>query len=144
LTGTSPTAVAGVATGTDLTIDKVGTGYTMTFTVVGSMPVINSAVSAGFDIMVGDVASLEIVQQPNGVKAARVLTTQPTVRGRDLGGNVSPMVVGVQARLAMTVGGATISGVGTAGDAQQTIDSVAGLASFTNLQIDALVGTLPA
>ncbi|MCA8939754.1 MAG: hypothetical protein KDB07_08105, partial [Planctomycetes bacterium] len=129
-----------------LSIDKRGTGYTLNFSEVGT-PANMVGPSNAFNVTVGNVASLEMLQQPAGLKAGRLLTTQPTVRGRDLGGNlVTAMSVDVQARLAMTVASATIVGMGTAAGVPDVLPTAAGtgVATFTDLQINADGSELPA
>lgn len=61
LRGTSPVnAVLGVATFADLTIDKVGSGYTLVATASGA----TSATSTAFNVNPGPATSLVFVQQP--------------------------------------------------------------------------------
>ena len=82
------TVVAGVATFSDLSINAVGTGYTLTAasTNVGPPPLV-SAISTPFDISAGPPAKLAFVQQPTDTLAGGYVNPPVTVVVEDLGGN---------------------------------------------------------
>src|SRR5213075_2616905 len=76
-------AVGGVATFANLSIDKVGTGYTLTATGAGS------ATSAAFNITAGTATQLTITTPPSATAQSGVaFTPQPVLQLRDANGNV--------------------------------------------------------
>jgi len=122
------TPVGGVATFSNLTIDKAASGYTLTATALG----VTSAVSTAFDVNAGTATTL-------------AFSTQPTTTGS--GAAISPAVrVVVQDAQGNTVTGATntitlaiASGTGTTGatlGGTVTRAAVGGVATFSNLNID--------
>jgi hypothetical protein len=121
-------AVAGVATFTGLSIDKAGSGYTLTATGGALTP----ADSTTFTVAVGPAAKLAFTQQASSSIPGVAFGTQPKVTVQDAGGNT---VTGdtSQVTVAITTGtgtsGATLSGT-------KTINAVAGVATFSGLSID--------
>ena len=125
LSGTSTkAAVAGVATFADLSIDRSGTGYTLSSTGTG----LTGSTSTAFDIAAGTLTKLAFTTQPSGAVAGATLTT--TVTGQDALGNTVPSFTG---SVAITIGanptGGTLSG-------PATVQAVAGSATFSSLTID--------
>lgn len=121
--------VNGEAVFTDLSIDKVGTGYTLIAT-SGSL---TSATSTAFDITAGPVTQLVFTQQPTDTEAGATIAPPIVVEARDAGGNVVTNFTG-SVMIAfgtnpVTPGGATLSGTTAA-------NAVAGVATFSNLSIN--------
>src|SRR5207249_1358742 len=79
------TAANGVATFLDLSIDKVGIGYTLVFT---SSPALAGVTSNALNVTVGAAAKLGIQTQPASGTAGSALSPQPVVLIQDLGGNL--------------------------------------------------------
>src|SRR5438445_12015535 len=68
LGGTTPvTAVSGVATFFDLSVNKMGTGYTLTASASGFTPVTSTA----FDILPGTASQLAFTQRPEERRAGK-------------------------------------------------------------------------
>ena len=84
LSGTlSTTPSTGVVTFSDLSIDKVGTGYKLTISSTG----LTSAVSGTFNVTVGVASKLAFTTQPSGAAAGVAWATQPKVTVQDAFGN---------------------------------------------------------
>src|SRR5947207_1524409 len=84
--GRSPTlrwAVAGVATFAGLSIDKVGTGYTLTATGAGT------ATSTAFNIIPGTATALVFSVQPTTTAAGAAITPAVQVTAQDAQGNTA-------------------------------------------------------
>src|SRR5580765_463248 len=128
---TAVDAIDGVATFSGLSIDRVGTPYTLVATASGGL---HSATSSGFGIVPATAAELAIVTQPQAGAASGVpLNPQPVVRLEDGHGNpVSRSNVGIT--VSITSGGGSLSGNTTA------TTNASGVAAFTNLAISGLVG----
>ncbi len=77
-------AVAGVATFSGLSIDKTGTGYTLT---APSSAAHRHATSSTFNITLGPAAKLAFTQQPASSTGGVAFPTQPKVTVQDAGGN---------------------------------------------------------
>ncbi len=125
--GTTVMPVNGVFHFAGLSIDKVGSGYTVTAK-SGSL----SAVSAPFDITPGAAAQLAFTTQPSGGIAGSPLTSQPVVSVLDNYGN---MATGYNGSVTLGIsygvgpGGAKLNGT--------TLASVVnGVARFTNLSME--------
>ncbi|MBI1723711.1 MAG: hemagglutinin, partial [Gemmatimonadetes bacterium] len=127
LTGTlTVNAVAGLASFTNLSLDKAGSGYTL----VASSGTLASATSAEFAIIVGAAFRLAFVTQPGGATGGTAFATQPTVEVQDAGGNrVTTDTSSVSVNLGSNPSGGALLGT-------RTVAAVAGLASYTNLAID--------
>ena len=127
LTGTTPeNAVGGVATFSDLQVDKAGTAYTLNMT----SPGLTSATSSAFAITAGMLASLSFTQQPaSGAAFASGAAIAPAykVLAADAAGNP---VSGAAVTLALTTGTGTLSGPAT-----QLTDGT-GTATFGGLSVD--------
>jgi alpha-tubulin suppressor-like RCC1 family protein len=125
-------AVAGVATFSGLSIDSVGTNYTLTGTATG----LTSAASTTFNITVAPASRLRWLVQPSNTTAGVTINPAPQLAVEDsLGNRVTT------ATTSITV--AITSGTGTAGAnlrGTKTASAVAGVVTFSGLSIDS-VGT---
>src|SRR5207248_3080567 len=83
---TSLTAVSGVATFSSLSIDKVGTGYTLTAVDPGEG--LSGATSTPFNITPGPATQLVFTVQPSTAVAARTISPAVQVGARDAQGNL--------------------------------------------------------
>jgi hypothetical protein len=128
LTGTSPvSAVNGVATFANLSIDKAGVGYTLAAAATG----LTGATSAGFTIAVGSAAKLSFLVQPSNTVSGATITPAVQVEVQDAGGN--RVTTGAHAILLAIgnnpPGNGFLSGT-------NPVTSASGVASFANLSID--------
>jgi thiamine biosynthesis lipoprotein ApbE len=121
----SVAAVSGIATFSDLSIDQIGTGYTL----VASAGVLSGASSAAFDITVGAAARLAFGQQPTNAAVGAAITPAVTVRIEDGLGNLVPSGATVTLALGTNPGSGTLAGTLTAA-------AVDGIATFSDLSID--------
>ena len=126
---TTVAAVNGVATFSSLSVNKPGTGYTLT----ASDGALTGATSSAFDIAIGAAAQLGFTTSPDGATAGTAFTQQPVVAVQDAGGNT---IVGDNTTsVTLTIssngnpGGGTLSGTITA-----TV--VNGVATFSGLSIN--------
>ncbi|HLM95415.1 MAG TPA: hypothetical protein VK283_03820, partial [Acidimicrobiales bacterium] len=124
------TVSAGVATFPGLSIDKAGTGYTLT---ASSVPAHTSATSSGFNITPGTPTKLAFVQGPTNTVAGSTMSPAVTVALEDTNGNVE--TGDSSSTISLSIG--TNPGGGTLGGASATAVS-AGVATFSNLSIDAI------
>src|SRR5207245_955749 len=91
LSGTTPVAaVGGVATFVDLSLNKTGTGYTLTASASGFTPV----TSTPFDIIPGTATRLGFTQQPSTTVAGAAISPAVQVTALDAGGNPVPSFTG--------------------------------------------------
>ena len=121
---TTQAAVAGVATFSNLSIDRSGTGYTLSSTGAG----LTGSTSAAFDIAAGTLTKLAFTTQPAGAVAGATLTT--TVTGQDaLGNTVTSFTGSVAVTIGANPAGGTLSGT-------VSMNAVAGVATFSTLAID--------
>jgi len=121
-------AVAGVATFTGLSIDKAGTGYTLTASASG----LSGATSAAFDVTAagGSATKLAFSVQPSSTVAGASITPAVTVAATDAGGTTDSHYTGaVTIAIGTNPAGGTLSGTATG-------NAVAGVARFTGLSID--------
>jgi hypothetical protein len=129
LSGTQTVAaVGGIATFTDLNIDRSGTGYTLTASASG----LTGTVSAPFDISAGTVAALLFTVPPSDAVAGEAISPPVQVTAQDaLGNTVSGFTgdVTVAITAGTGTGGATLSGT-------KTVAAVSGVATFSDLSID--------
>src|SRR3990172_7654898 len=129
LSGTTTIAAAtGVATFSNLSIEKAGSGYTLMATTNG----LAEATSAPFDISPGPATQLAFTLQPTATTAGAAVTPAVQVTAQDAHGNTVPSMVGdVTLTIAAGTGtsGATLAGTTTAA-------AVAGVATFSTLSID--------
>ena len=130
LSGTlTAAAVAGVATFSDLSIDKAGTGYTLTASSSG----LTEASSSTFDVTAGPASKLAFGTQPSNTFVGLSIVPAVTVKILDAAGNQTPSTAPVTAAIGTNPGGGTLSGT-------LTVSAVAGIATFNDLSIDR-VGT---
>lgn len=124
---TTVNAVNGIASFSGLSIDKAGTGYSLT----ASSGTLTEATSNAFDNSAAVASKLEFSVQPPDVDGNDLFTAE--VRVMDAFGNVvptatDPISVEIDRRPAL---GASARLLGTT-----TVTAVAGVASFTDLRID--------
>lgn len=127
LSGAATTdAVDGVATFTDLSINKVGAGYTLTASSQG----LTGATSGAFNVVAGQPSRLAFSAQPTAAWMGATIGPAVTVRLED---NVGNLVTTTNANVTMAVGAnpgaATLGGTVSAA-------SVNGIATFSNLSLD--------
>ena len=123
-------AVAGVATFVGLALDTPTGPYTLTFT---DGP-LTAAVSTTITVGAGAASQLAIVTEPSATaKSGAALTVQPVVKLEDAGGNA---VVGNASTVTATV----TSAAGTVTNGTATVSATTGLATFTGLALNELVG----
>src|SRR5207247_139103 len=127
LSGTATAAAAaGVATFANLSINKVGAGYTLTAAATGLTPV----ASAGFNITPGPAIALAFTVQPGDATAGAVITPAVRVTAEDAQGNVATAFSGsVTVAIGANPGGGTLAGT-------TTVAAVSGVAMFPGLSIN--------
>jgi len=127
LSGTATAlAVSGVATFASLSIDKVGSGYTLTAAASG----LTGASSVSFDVAPGPATQLTMTVQPAAATGGTVLTPAVVVTARDALGNTATAFSGsVTAALGTNPAGGTLSGT-------VNVSAVAGVATFATLSIN--------
>jgi hypothetical protein len=127
LAGTTPiAAIAGVATFADLSINNLGTGYTLLASSAG----VTGATSSPFNIVAGSATQLTFSVQPTQTTAGVSITPAVKVTALDGLGNVATAFTGnVTVAIGVNPGGGTLSGT-------KTIAAVAGVATFSTLSID--------
>src|SRR5881409_3171768 len=129
---TTVAASAGVATLADLSLDRAGTGYTLTATAAGGG--LSGATSAAFNITVGAATQLVFTVQPSTAVAARTISPAVQVAARDALGNlVSAFAGSVTVALGTNPSGGTLAGT-------TTVTAAGGVATFGTLSVDK-VGT---
>ena len=127
LSGTkSRSAVAGVVSFNNLSIDVAGSGYTMRASASGLTP----DTSPAFTITPGPATTLAFTQQPTQTAATAGITPSVKVTARDAQGNTATDFTGlVSIAIENNAAGGTLTGTLSA-------SAVAGVATFANLQID--------
>ena len=126
LAGTAvATAVNGVATFSNLSINNAGTGYTL----AASATSLTSATSNGFNVF-GTATKLAFTTQPSLVAAGSSITPAVTVSVEDSLGNVVPT-----ATSQVTIAIGTNPSAGTLGGTL-TVAAVNGVATFSSLNIN--------
>jgi hypothetical protein len=127
LSGTTPvSAVAGVATFSNLSINKVGTGYTLAASATG----LTGATSNTFNVLVGAAAKLAFTVQPSNVTAGSSIAPAVTVSVEDGQGNVVTTATNsVSIAIGTNPSSGTLSGT-------TPVSAVAGVATFLNLSIN--------
>ncbi len=119
-------AVAGVATFSGMSIDKSGSGYTLTATATP----LQSTSCGPFNITAGTASQLAFTVQPSNVAAGSAITPQVEVTARDALGNVATGFIGmVTVAISNNPSGGTLTGT-------LSVAAVAGVAAFTNLSIN--------
>ena len=121
-------AVNGIATFSGCTIDKAGTGYTLTATDAAdslNIPVVSSA----FNITVGPPSQLDFTTTPAGAVTGDPFGTQPTVSVEDAGGNlVTTATSTVSLAIGVNPSNGTLSGCSGS--------TTAGVATFSGCAIN--------
>ncbi len=127
LSGTTTVAASsGVATFSNLSINKAGTGYTLT---ASSSP-LTGATSASFNITVGPAAKLAFTGQPSNTTAGAAIAPPVQVTIQDAGGNtVTSASNSITVAIGTNPGGGTLSGT-------TMVAAFAGVASFDPLSIN--------
>lgn len=118
---TQASNVNGVVTFTGCSIDKIGTGYTLTATDAIDNLTLPSAPSSPFNITPGPGTQLAFTTQPVGPTSGSVFGTQPAVTIEDAGGNTAlSNTSAVTLAIGANPGGGTLSGC-----SETTVASVA-------------------
>lgn len=130
LAGTTTVAASGGVTSfTTLTINKVGTGYTLTATPASGAPPA-AATSSAFNITPGPVSKLAYTVQPSNASAGSAIAPAIQVCAQDANSNLTPSFTGnITIAIAANPGAGTLSGTAT-------LAAVAGCASFSDLSIN--------
>ncbi len=119
-------AVNGVATFSDISIDKAGSGYTLD----AMAPGLSTDTSTSFDIAAGPATKLVYSVEPGNSVSTKSITPAIRVQAQDDGGNlVSAMTGAVTLALNHNPGSATLSGT-------VTVSAEGGVAVFTDIAID--------
>jgi len=119
-------ADSGVATFSNLKIDKAGVGYTLT----ASSGALTQGTSAGFSISVGAATKLAFAVQPANAAAGAAITPAVQVAVQDAGGNlVTTASNSIAIAIGTNAGGGLLSGT-------SPVSAVGGIAQFSNLSID--------
>src|SRR2546427_5980 len=127
LTGTKTVAaVAGVATFGDLSVDKAGTGYTLTAAATG----LTSPTSAAFNVSAGGATHLVFAVQPGNTTAGSAGAPAGQNAAPGAPGDTHPTFTGnVTVAIGTNPGGGTLSGT-------TTVAAVNGVAAFSTLTIN--------
>jgi hypothetical protein len=127
---TSVAAVAGVASFSNLSIDKAATGYTLTTTAGG----LTGETSTGFNITPATAVEVKFTAQPTNTAASTAITPAVQVSAYDTYGNIATGFAGnVTVAIGTNPGAGTLSGT-------VTVAATSGVASFSTLKINK-VGT---
>ena len=127
LAGGATTVVAGVATFSGLTLDKIGTGYTL----MANDSTDTGATSSPFAITAGPATQLAFVQQPTATTAGSAVAPAVSVAIEDAFGNVETSDDSTEVGLVLGANPAT----GTLSGGSPVVVS-AGVATFSTLSID--------
>ncbi len=119
-------AVSGVATFSDISIDKAGSGYTLDATSTG----LTTATSAGFNITVGPATQLVYSVEPTNATSTTSIAPSIQVQALDDGGNLVPTMT---APVTLAINSNPSNGIlsGTV-----TVSAVGGEATFSDITID--------
>ena len=119
-------AVSGVASFSDVSIDKAEAEYTLDATASG----LSTATSASFDITVGTATQLVFSVQPINTSASAAVTPAIKVQVQDAGGNlVSTVTDPITLAINSNPGNGMLSGT-------LTVSAVNGEATFSDISID--------
>src|SRR5436190_1437508 len=125
---TTVAAVDGIATFSDLSLDKTGAGYTLTASASGGE--LAAPTSAAFDVAPGPATHLEFTVEPSTATAGAALAPPLQVSARDGEGNLVPTFTGsVSIAPGNNPGGATFSGT-------TPVAAVGGVATFFDLSLN--------
>src|SRR5213078_4027722 len=123
LSGTTPVAAVGGVATFFLSLNRTGTGYTLTASASGFTPV----TSTPFDIIAGTATQLAFTVQPSNTVAGVAINPAVQVTALDAAGNPVPSFTGsVTVALGTHPGGSMLSGT-------TTVAAVNGVASFGDL-----------
>jgi hypothetical protein len=123
---TTVAAVGGTATFSTLSINKTGTGYTLT----AADDSLTKATSSAFNITAGSATQLVFGVQPTNTTAGATISPAVTVKVEDsLGNVVTTDSSNVTVAIGTNPGGGTLSGT-------TTVAAVGGTATFSTLSID--------
>ncbi len=127
LTGTTTsTAIGGVATFTDVSLQRAGRGYALS----ASSNLLLGATSISFDVSAGPASQLLFASHPAASVAGAPIGGPPTVHLADEYGNPLPAAVdAVTVALGANPGSDTLGGT-------LTVNAVAGVATFPDLVLD--------
>jgi len=126
--GSAVTVVSGVATFSGLSINLVGTGYTL---VASSSPSYTAATSAAFNITPGAAAKLAFLTGPSNSTAGATITPAVQVAVEDANGNITTGDNATKVSLAI---GTNPAGGTLSGGSAMTV--VTGIATFPGLSIN--------
>src|SRR5207247_1762171 len=119
-------AVNGVATFSGLSVNKAGSGYTLTAAATG----LRTSTSAPFSITVGALAQLVFTVQPTNVVAGATMGPAVQVTGQDAQANTATALGStVTVAIGTNPGGGTLSGTPSS-------SAVNGVATFAGLNIN--------
>ncbi len=131
--GTTVAAVGGVATFSSLSLDKAGTGYTITAAAAG----LTWATSAAFNVTAGAASKLAFTAQPSSTMAGSAILPAVAVTVQDASGN--RVTTGTDTITLAITGGTGTAGAHLRGTTTGAVDGE-GVATFSTLSIDS-VGT---
>src|SRR2546425_1279094 len=123
---TTATAANGNATFSGISVDKVGTGYTLTAAAAG----LAGATSVGFNITAGAASKLAFAGQPTSTMPGAIISPAVQIAVQDAFGNpVTTAANAVTVAIGTNPSSGTLSGT-------KTVGAVNGVAPFSNLSID--------
>jgi hypothetical protein len=121
----SALASGGLATFPNLSLDKIGTGYTLQAAAASLTP----ATSAGFNVTGGAAARLAITVQPVTAPSGSAITPPVVVGAQDGLGNPVPLSGSVTVSINTGPAGAALTGTAT-------VAAAGGVATFSNVILD--------
>jgi hypothetical protein len=125
LGGTTPvTTVSGVATFSNLTLNKVGTGYTLVASATG----LPAATSAAFNVTAGAPSQLAFTVQPTSTSAGTAIAPAVQVSVLDAGGNLTSAASSITLGLGNNPGGGGLAGT-------LTVSASGGVATFPGVSL---------
>ncbi len=132
LSGCTAQTSGGIATFTGCTIDKIGTGYTLTATDAADLLTTPSAPSGPFNITPGQPYRLAFTTTPGTAVAGDRFANQPVVTLLDAGGNTATVAPGSTDAVGIAIG--TNPGGGTLSGCTET--TTAGVGNFGGCSIN--------
>ena len=136
LGGTTTVAVntsTGLATFSGISINKAGTGYTLTATGSTVDTTTGIVVSSAFNITAGPATQLAFTTQPGGGTGGTAWSTQPVVKLEDAGGNA---VTGSAQNVTLAIQNNAGPGGVLSGTTTVAANTSTGLATFSGLSIN--------
>ena len=125
---TTVAAVNGVATFSDLSLDQLGSGYTLDF----NSPGLTAVTSAAFDITQAPATQLAFIAEPTNAQAATAISPDIKVEIQDANGNIVPTATD---NITLAIGTDPSSGTAILGGTI-SVNAVAGVATFNDITID--------